>query len=264
MQVYACVRARPFRVARKDVMTEQTPQDPFSQPGQGQGQPFGEPGGQQPFGEPGGQQPPPVFYGGYSPDGWRPRQRGRRRNRGALIVAGTFAAIAIGGAVAAAHHSDTETPQVNVTPFSAPSKSAKTPIGSAIVLTGNSAGEKVAVTVVKVFAHARPASDFDTAQQGDRLYAVQFRLENTGSVAYTDAPSNGAVVVDSSGQSHQASVLSNVADCASLPAADHITAGDSGLGCIVFSVPAAARITLVEFTLDSGFGPQTGQWEVRG
>jgi hypothetical protein len=60
-------------------------------------------------------------------------------------------------------------------------------------------------------------------------------------------------------KSFQAS-LDNVADCGSFPAADHISAGGSGLGCIVFNVPVHARITLVQFTLDSGFGPQTGQW----
>jgi hypothetical protein len=149
-----------------------------------------------------------------------------------------------------------------VTPFPSASMLAKAQVGSAVVLTGNSAGEKIAVTAVKVISHARGATEFDTAQQGDRLYAVQFRLDDTGSIAYADAPSNGATVADSAGQSYQSS-LANVADCTSFPASEHIAAGDSGLGCIAFSVPANARITLVQFTLDSGMGPQTGQWEVR-
>jgi hypothetical protein len=34
------------------------------------------------------------------------------------------------------------------------------------------------------------------------------------------------------------------------------------LGCIVFEVPTRAVITGVQFTLDSGFGPDTGQWKV--
>jgi hypothetical protein len=129
------------------------------------------------------------------------------------------------------------------------------------VLAGNNSGEKMTVAAVKVLAHPRGAFDFDTAQQGDRLYAVQFRLDDTGSVAYSDSPSNGAAVLDSSGQSYQAS-LNNVAGCDSLPAADHISIGSSGLGCIVFNVPVNAQITLIQFTLDSGFGPQTGQWQV--
>jgi hypothetical protein len=31
----------------------------------------------------------------------------------------------------------------------------------------------------------------------------------------------------------------------------------------VFEVPEKAKITAAQFTLDSGMGPQTGQWDVR-
>lgn len=213
------------------------------------------------FRGPGGQQPPPAYYGGYSPPGWRTRRRRRHPVRGALIMLGAFIVLGIVAGVVEANRSSTEVPQVSVTPFSALSVSAKAPIGSTIGLAGNDAGEKMSVAAVQVFAHARAASDFDTAQPGDRLYAVQFRLDDTGRVAYADAPSNGAVAVDAAGRSFEAS-LDNVADCASFPAADHIAAGGSGLGCIVFNVPVNARITVVQFTLDSGFGPQTGQWQV--
>ena len=48
----------------------------------------------------------------------------------------------------------------------------------------------------------------------------------------------------------------------SFPASENIAAGASGLGCIVFEVPKAAKITAVQFTLDSGMASQTGQWDV--
>jgi hypothetical protein len=121
----------------------------------------------------------------------------------------------------------------------------------------------MAVTVTRVISHARPASEFDAPQSGKRLYAVQFRLDDTGSAAYSDSPSNGAAVVDSAGQSYQSSI-GDAAGCASFPGTENIAAGDKGLGCVVFEVPAGAKITKVQFTLDSGFGPQTGQWAVRG
>ncbi len=264
-------------------MSQQPPQDPFNPqdppqfpgpPYQGQpvggqpvgGQPVGgQPVGGQPFGPPPGSQP--AYYGGYSPPGWQPRRRRRRhRVRGGFIALGIFVVfgiVAVIGSMIGSHSSDSSGVQVSVTPFPAVSKLAEAQLGSAVVLTGNSAGEKVAVTVVKVFSHPRGATEFDTADQGGRLYAVRFRLDDTGSAAYSDAPSNGAVVVDSAGKSHQSS-LANVADCASFPAAEHIAAGNSGLGCIVFDVPVNARITVVQFTLDSGFGPETGQWKVPG
>ena len=131
-----------------------------------------------------------------------------------------------------------------------------------ITLTGNSSGEKMAVAVTKIISHAPPASDLDAPLSGKRLYAVQFRLDDTGSAAYSDSPSNGAAVVDSAGQSYQSS-FESAARCESFPGSENIAAGDKGLGCIVFEVPVEAKITKVQFTLDSGLGPQTGQWAVR-
>ena len=134
--------------------------------------------------------------------------------------------------------------------------------GSAITLSGNSSGEQMAVTVTRVIGHASPSDEFTSAPAGDRLYAVQFRLRDSGSAAYSDSPSNGAAVTDSSGQSYQAAIGDDVRDCTLFPAVVNIAAGSSGLGCIVFEVPEKAKITGVQFTLDSGMGPQTGQWNV--
>lgn len=140
-------------------------------------------------------------------------------------------------------------------------KTSTARIGSSITLSGNDSGEQMTVTVVKVISDAKPGDEFSSAPAGDRLYAVQFRLKDSGSAAYSDAPSNGAAVVDSAGQSYQ-SALDNAAGCQSFPASENIAAGASGLGCIVFEVPEAAKITQVQFTLDSGMGSQTGQWDV--
>ncbi len=68
-------------------------------------------------------------------------------------------------------------------------------------------------------------------------------------------------MVDSAGQSYQSTVF-DVGQCQSFPGTENIAAGQSGLGCVVFQVPVTAKITKVQFTLDSGFGPQTGQWDV--
>ena len=126
------------------------------------------------------------------------------------------------------------------------------------------AGEQMAVAVTKVISSASPGDEITAAPAGDRLYAVQFRLHDTGSAAYSDSPSNGAEVVDSAGQSYQASITDTAAGCTTFPASENIAPGSSGLGCIVFEVPKAAKVTAVQFTLDSGMGPQTGQWSVTG
>jgi hypothetical protein len=132
-------------------------------------------------------------------------------------------------------------------------------IGSTLDLTGNSSGEKMAVTPVKVINRAHGGSFF-TPDHGKRFYAVQFRLKNIGSATYNDSPSNGAQVVDSAGQSYQ-SDLSDVHNCQSFPGSETIAPGDTGLGCIVWQVPKHAHIAKIQFALDSGFASDTGQWK---
>jgi Domain of unknown function (DUF4352) len=135
-------------------------------------------------------------------------------------------------------------------------------VGSPITLSGSGSGQQLAVTVTKVIARAQPGDKRTSASSGARLYAVQFRLRDTGSAAYSDAPSNGAVVTDSLGQSYGAVLADTAAGCPSFPGTESIAPGSSGLGCIVFEVPKAAKITQVQFTLDSGMGPDTGRWNI--
>ncbi len=196
--------------------------------------------------------------------------------RGGFIALGTFVIIGIVAAVVGRTSSGSVAAQSSVPAISVPSisvpaisvpavgtgsKLAEVPVGSAVVLTGIDQSEKMAVTAVTVFSHPRGASDLDTADQGDRLYAVQLRLHDTGSTTYSDAPSLGAAVVDAAGKSYQPT-FADVAGCASFPASVNIAAGQSSLGCVVFEVPQNARITSVQFTLDAGLGPQTGQWKI--
>ena len=41
-----------------------------------------------------------------------------------------------------------------------------------------------------------------------------------------------------------------------------IAPGDKRVGYISFEVPDGTKLTQFQFTLDSGFGPDTGQWEL--
>jgi hypothetical protein len=253
----------------------QYPQQPYGQQPYRQGQPQYSPGpyqGQpsyqgQPYQQP-VQQPHPG-YGPPPPQGPPPRRK-RKRRTGRKILAGigtavvAIIAIAIAETAGNSDHAVTTGGSSAAPSSSAKASSAATPakVGSTITLAGLNSGEQMAVTVTKIYRHAQPASSFDDPNSGDRLVAVQFRLTDTGSAAYSDSPSNGAAVVDAEGQSYQSS-LNNAANCPSFPGTENIAAGQSGLGCIVFEVPQAAVITEVQFTLDSGMGPQTGQWDVR-
>jgi hypothetical protein len=201
------------------------------------------------------------------------RRRKKHTGRNISISAGAIAALVIAMALANSGSGSTHTIATGSTTAAAASSSAshqapvakeaaaKAGIGTSIVLAGIENGEQMTVTLVKVVRHAVPASQFDAPDAGKRLYAVQFRLADTGPAAYSDSPGNGAQIIDSSGQSYTEWV-SSVTGCQSFPGSKNISPGSSGLGCIVFEVPAGAFIVSVQFTLDSGMGPQTGQWNV--
>jgi hypothetical protein len=202
-----------------------------------------------------GQQPP------YPPPGqYRQPRRKRHLARNILAGAGALIVVITGISIAASGgHSVQATGSSAGTAAKAPT-AART--GTAITLAGNSGGERMSVTVTKVIGHAKPGDMITSAPAGDRLYAVQFRLRDTGTAAYSDAPSNGAAVTDSAGQSYQAAIADTASGCQAFPASENIAPGSAGLGCIVFEVPSKAKIASVQFTLDSGMGPQTGQWDV--
>ena len=246
----------------------QPPQEPY--PPQGQPWPPQQ-GYQQPQYPPGWQQPgygqPPPWGPQYAPGPPPPR---RQRHVARYVFAAIGGLVVVIIAVVVANSGGHTVQTAGTTPSGSASAgdgkasgaAAKTAgIGSAITLSGNDSGEQMSVTVTTVITDAQPSDEFSDAPAGDRLYAVQFRLRDTGSAAYSDSPSNGAAVVDSSGQSYD-SALDNAAGCQSFPGSENIAPGASGLGCVVFEVPQSAKITEVQFTLDSGMGPQTGQWNV--
>lgn len=137
----------------------------------------------------------------------------------------------------------------------------KAHVGSTLDLSGDSSGEKMAVRVMKIIQDAR-GTQLTTAGHGKRLVAVQFRLTDIGKAAYSDAPDNSAVLIDSQGQNYQ-SDIGTVAGCNSFGGTVNIAPGASGLGCVVFAVPEHAKITDIQFTLDSGMASDAGQWEAK-
>jgi hypothetical protein len=148
-------------------------------------------------------------------------------------------------------------------PTTAPQAGGQTQaqVGDTLDLTGNDSGSRMAVVVTRVVDPAAAADDFLTASPDDRLVSVQFQLQNVGSAVYSDAPSNSAVVVDSSGQGYDSTIDDSAAG-PSFPTPEHIAPGGTALGYVTFEVPDGVRVALVQFTLDSGFADDTGQWTV--
>ncbi|WP_052389999.1 DUF4352 domain-containing protein [Streptomyces sp. NRRL B-24484] len=133
-------------------------------------------------------------------------------------------------------------------------------VGDTLELAGNEKGARIAVTVTAVADPATGADAISTPGAGERLVAVQFRLHNIGSAVYSDAPANSATVIDEQGQGFNTSVTTEVTAGPGFPAGVHVAPGDTALGYLAFEVPAGSRLAKAQFTLNSGFADQTGQW----
>jgi hypothetical protein len=150
----------------------------------------------------------------------------------------------------------------NQQPPAAPTRAAPAAIGGSITLLGNSDGEQARVTAVKIVDPAPPKDEYSRPEQGNRFVAVQFRIENIGSLAYDDSPSNGAQLIDGQGQQFQATFLGTAAG-PEFAGGVKIAPGASALGFVTFEVPKTSKAAKVQFTLDSGFADQTGEWTIR-
>ncbi len=132
-------------------------------------------------------------------------------------------------------------------------------VGQPITIKGNNDGSKLQVTVMKVVS-TKPTDQFSTVDKGKRLVAVQFKLLNTGTATYDDAPSNGAKVVDAKGQQYEADfVFDKISAGEILPTSIKLAPKNRALGFLVFQIPTKAKIKQIQFSMDSGFGG-TAQW----
>lgn len=144
-------------------------------------------------------------------------------------------------------------------PSSAPSPAQ---VGGSLTLTGQRAGEKMTVTLVKAVDPAQSADDFGQPDKGKHLVAVQVRLTNVGTAAYSDSPTNGARLIDGQGQQYDAEISRDTTVGKSFGGDVKLAPGAVALGVVTFMVADGEKPTTFQFSLDSGFADQTGQWRL--
>ncbi|ETK36091.1 DUF4352 domain-containing protein [Microbispora sp. ATCC PTA-5024] len=241
---------------------QQGPQDPrqwHTQPGQ-------QPQYQQPYGQ------PPGY--GYPP----PPPPKKSNAPLILIIIGVGALLLFGGCAAIVALAGNSTPDVvtataptateaqpqdqpqdqpadTTPPGGAPEPVA---VGATVSLKGIDQGLKVDVTVTKVVNDATPKNEFTKPQDGNRYVAVEVKLGNTGQAVYDDSPSNGAKLIDDQGQQYN-STFGEVREGVLLNAVT-VRPGDSRKGVILFEVPKSTKLAKFQFSLNSGFADQTGEW----
>jgi Domain of unknown function (DUF4352) len=131
-------------------------------------------------------------------------------------------------------------------------------VGDTITLHGTEGDLEMRVKLVEVIDPA-PYEQYMGPSNGKRFVAVKLRLTNTGDAVYSDSPSNGATVIDRKDQGYESTIFST-AGCPDL-GSPTIRPGDRRVGCITFEVPKQAKLRTFQFALDSGFGPETGEWQ---
>ena len=135
---------------------------------------------------------------------------------------------------------------------------AEASVGDTITLHGElEPGLEIATTVASV---VDPAKGFFKAEEGTRYVAVEVHLENTGSIDYGDAPTNGAVLIDESSHQYDTWIGSGVE--LNLDGLVRLAPGDERVGYIVFQVPRSETPASIQFTLESGFASETGEWSL--
>ncbi|MDH2424731.1 DUF4352 domain-containing protein [Sphaerisporangium sp. TRM90804] len=134
-------------------------------------------------------------------------------------------------------------------------------LGDTITVAGSDAGSKVAVKLNKVIKRAVPADEFTKPDNGSRFFAIEFALQNLGTVVYDDSPSNGTAIIDTEGQQYTPTIadVQGGVEYSSVT----VSPGDKRRGLVVFEVPQGAQIQTVQLALDSGFANQTAEWRIR-
>ncbi|MEU9165105.1 hypothetical protein AB0D29_33125 [Streptomyces sp. NPDC048424] len=150
--------------------------------------------------------------------------------------------------------------------------------GETISLAGNEPGQRLDVTLTQVVDPASPATG-PTAETepetepesapaptpqpdgSDRLVAVRFRLENTGTAVYQDSPAPAAHLLDTTGQRFTGLNLPTTAGT-NFPDTVTLDPGGTAEGFVTFRIPEDAGPAAVQFALNTGLGDDVGQWSL--
>ncbi|WP_214109820.1 DUF4352 domain-containing protein [Acrocarpospora catenulata] len=134
-------------------------------------------------------------------------------------------------------------------------------LGDIIRLHGIEDDLLMAVKVTKVI-NATPANQYIQPKQGYQYVAVELIIKNIGKATYSDAPSNSGLLIDADDQQHR-STYGEVLEGAALNGLVKVSPGDTRKGVLVFEIPRRTKLTTFQFTLNSGFAKEQGEWSIR-
>ena len=136
-------------------------------------------------------------------------------------------------------------------------------IGDSLTLTGNEEGLKMRVKVLGVESPLNVGEFDKPSDPSNRFVGVRVALTNVGDVTYDDSPSNGAAIIGRGDEQGNFAFVTEGPCAGQFASAATISPGSRRQGCIPFEVPKG-RLKTFQFSLDSGFGPDSGEWSLRG
>ena len=173
----------------------------------------------------------------------------------ALALAGCGSGGGSPGGAAATEATATPAASASATP-AGPKQAA---LGDELTLKGLRGDMKVRVTGI---VDPLPSPGTERPKAGRRFVGVRAALTNAGGRPYRDAPLNGSMLVTDPPKAANPTILIG-GDCPSkLGTRLRVPAGSSKRLCLPFQVREKARISAFRFRLNSGFGPETGEWAV--
>ncbi|GAA3027174.1 DUF4352 domain-containing protein [Streptosporangium longisporum] len=120
-------------------------------------------------------------------------------------------------------------------------------VGETITVKGMKPGVEVAVTLNRVIDNATSTNQYLQPDPGTRYVAVELTLKNMGQQVYTDSPIMGADLIDTEGQQHRTTLMSDVKEGVPFSGSITVSPGDSRKGLIVFKVPTNAKPAKLQF-----------------
>jgi len=132
-------------------------------------------------------------------------------------------------------------------------------VGGSVTLNGNRDGLTMDVKVVKVVDPAKPRNSIFGPKKGDHFVAIRIELTNSGTKTYSPSSTDAVLVIDYRLRRLDADVTDPVGPGLGT---QKIAPGERRVGYISFEVPDGRKLIVFQFRLDSGFGPDTGQWSL--
>lgn len=153
---------------------------------------------------------------------------------------------------------DTAPPTDTTTTDATSTPSLTATVGKSITVNGNS-GEAAEATVLGVIDPVNiPPDSIDAPEQGHHMVGVRMLVKSTGTTPLDEAFDNDAKLITADDTSYDAQVTVN-GPCIS-PSSQRISPGAQRRICLAFEIPDGTRPKTFQFTLDSGFADETGEW----